>query len=537
MYYLGIDFGAQNIMVQYLGDQSGIGDLVKFDDGNDEYDYCPNAYAIDDNGTEYFGWRAVDALSRNEIKRERFFDHYKSHLIEQVDNGVNRYTKEITPQVLFYKLLQYTLKVSFQYIKDHVNDNAEIRRVVITLPASWENAILRDMYASTFYKVCQELKIAAELKIIEEPTAAVIRLIKQIQSKDAFNCAVLDIGASTTDVSICRYNPTNEQGEVIKIVAKANNNKAGRHFDELVAQQISDERSHEALKKAEQLKQSDPEGTARRRNFFIGEIWKAFREKLTRQKVEKLASEFADDCADLIRKTLATHEENINVDYLMVCGGMSSLEFGFKDSLVDAVSRILPGCKIPGFNHQETTDNTLKRRAICYGAASLAKDPGLIKERLGFDLLLEVVQGGEQQLDYLEIFPADLEINDSEHEVSVLDLVERNNWPCIYVDTGAEGQLSPALKLASRSKGSDVMHRIALSFDRPIIQTAGIFEGTQIIDIAPEDTSYDLSIKLLSDGALRVEIISFRDGTVLSSGVLQSMRESFRSPNRIRIGR
>lgn len=425
-YYLGVDFGAQNIMVHYLKDGGG-GGLVQLEQAKE---YMPNCYARMPDGGELFGAAALEAFyDEGRIDEGCFFEHYKGDLVSDSEppstEGEAPQAEadgEITPKWLLERILLEVLRRAVTYLKQNdVRDQKtlEIARIVVTVPAGWQETYLRSVYLDALEHATQELGIATEFLIVSEPAAASAHLLRTLEKQGeqgAVTCVVLDIGASTMDVSLCNYEFGGD--EPIQVIKGLSSEKAGRHFDKLMAKYLGDEADPDNLHEAERLK---IDGSSRPGGRSLKKFYQMWKSKFDESRLQRHARELVDEAFRLIGQTLDTYGAERSVDFLVACGGMSALGFGFGDALKRRLARELPACRAPGFDGDQFAPN-LRRNAIGYGACRLAENPALVTERLGCEVWASLEREGNAPLRTMMI-PADVKLAASEVRRSLVDAI------------------------------------------------------------------------------------------------------------------
>ncbi|GIW21707.1 MAG: hypothetical protein KatS3mg068_0714 [Candidatus Sericytochromatia bacterium] len=218
---IGIDFGAENIVTVAVGyDKLGRSDLRLINlDGNIS---IKNYIAQNKNSNNIEIGSEVKSYY---IHKEYIHDYswisgrYKSYILEE--------EKPYFP-ILPEKLFEYGIKKIIEKIKKFdfsILLSGALRNLCVGIPQSW-NIDKKKLYYETLFNLWD----FGEVYILSEPIAATIAVykksLKDIANK---NIMILDIGASTFDISFSKYNDKNKKLDIYNINYRSN--YAGHFFD------------------------------------------------------------------------------------------------------------------------------------------------------------------------------------------------------------------------------------------------------------------------------------------------------------------
>jgi hypothetical protein len=221
---IGIDFGAENIVVVAIGyDNKGRADYKLVN--------------LDSSGSvkNYIGEKKSDKSIEigNEVKI--------SYIYKEINNDYNwiggRYKAFIAEKSAPYfektpeELIRYGLREIINKIETFDFSpllSGELNNLTVGVPQSWgfqKKLIYRDIL--TFWK-------HGSVNLLSEPVAATIAAYKRSTTEIGSNIImILDIGASTFDISFARYNEENKNLEIFKTTYRSE--WAGHFFDSLFA--------------------------------------------------------------------------------------------------------------------------------------------------------------------------------------------------------------------------------------------------------------------------------------------------------------
>ena len=219
---IGIDFGAENIVVIAIGyDSKGRKDykLINLDSNFSIKNYIgqkpDESYDIGSDVKLSYAHHNLDK-SYNWVE-----GRYKSHLSEETrnDNIFQKSEKlaQIGLDILLNKIESFDFSPFFQ---------GTLRNISVGIPQAWDNK-RKDIYFKSLANWQH-----GEVFLLSEPVAATISAIhKSVNNLQDIPVMILDIGASTLDISFSRYEDNN-----IKVYKTAKRiDKAGHFFDIIFA--------------------------------------------------------------------------------------------------------------------------------------------------------------------------------------------------------------------------------------------------------------------------------------------------------------
>ncbi len=222
---IGIDFGAENIVIIAIGfDNKGRKDykLINLDS-----DYSIKNY-IGQKSDQSYDIGSEVKLSYAHNNSDKSYDwvegRYKSYLSEQ-NNGLK---SELTFDKS-EKLAQIGLNILLEKIERFDFSpflQGQIRNISVGIPQSWDNK-RKDIYLKSLLKWNH-----GEVYLLSEPVSATISAIyKSVKDLSNIPLMILDIGASTLDISFSKYEKPNIT--VYKTAKRID--KAGHFFDIIFA--------------------------------------------------------------------------------------------------------------------------------------------------------------------------------------------------------------------------------------------------------------------------------------------------------------
>lgn len=389
--YLGIDFGAENIMLSYKTDDNDFIEIVNFSDKP----YIKNYYAIDKDKKEYFGIEAqevyLDLLDEDE--EMVFISKYKQDLTKTKDELEDKYDA-IKPQELLVKMLRY-IKKELENSFEKNNTPINIKNTVITIPIRWKHD---GTTIIEVYRLAMQTVGFKNFRIEAEPVAAAANVITLTQEKYKLfglenppqigdNILIVDIGASTLDVNLCKY------GNPINAVIGDGNEYAGNYLDALICSYKDglpldelkkfDNRYFEDLYEVKSLKE---DGSKLRRYVK--------KNKKDGEKIKHASSLYVDDVSKTV-VDIIENKFNEQIDYFVICGGMSQYKFdNFLKNIAQRLKDRLPN-KLKNtifFNDYKEFNQDFLHKTIVNGASMLSYDSELVTRNLPFYLGMIVRQ-------------------------------------------------------------------------------------------------------------------------------------------------
>jgi len=399
--YLGIDFGAENIMVSYKIDDNSQIYNIEFNGKN----HLKNCYAFTNN-EEYFGDDAIDKfLESNNTNEFVFIDKYKQDLVktdEKIDK--NKYEK-LRPKQILIKMLTHIKNETENHLRTNRKiEDFNLTNSVITIPVAWK--LKPDIIE--VYKIAMQKAGFKKFQIESEPVAAAADIIstsitnyesigleKAPQASDTI--LLVDIGSSTLDVNLCTYS------KPIRTEVGNGNEFAGNYFDALVCSKskktfleklLSFRNEYfDELLDFKDIKES-PRKIAKelRQNTPLGKEIKT----ATTKYIDTVATSIQKIVQELIRTS--NHEQ---IDYFVVCGGMSQYDGeNFLERLFQKSQKLLPYVlnKTILIN-KNNKSKSLLYEAIVHGATLLAKDPQLVTKNIPYHLgiIVKTEEGTETE--------------------------------------------------------------------------------------------------------------------------------------------
>jgi hypothetical protein len=391
--YLGIDFGAENIMVSYkVDDNSEIYDL-EFNGKN----HLKNCYALRDK-EEYFGDEAIDEfLEFNNTNGFVFIDKYKQDLIktdEKIDKS--KYEKLKPKQILVKMLTRIKSEIENHLKTNRKIENFNLANTVITIPVAWK--LKPDIIQ--VYKLAMQQAGFKKFQIESEPVAAAADIISTsvtnyeslgLEKAPEVSDTILlvDIGASTLDVNLCTY------AKPICTEVGNGNEFAGNYFDALVCSKSKKSFLDKLLSFRneyfdELLDFKDIKESPRK-------IAKELRNNTPLGKEIKIAtSKYIDTVAKSIQKIVQEIIRNSvhkQIDYFVVCGGMSQYNGeNFLERLFQKSQELSPEIfENTILINKNNKSKSLLYEAIVHGATLLAKEPQLVTKNLPYHLGIIII--------------------------------------------------------------------------------------------------------------------------------------------------
>ena len=534
--YLGIDFGAENIMLSYKTDDDEAITTLQFNN----QPYFKNYYAKDrKSGKEYFGSEAYDfyfdSLDGGSGDNVVFISRYKQDLVKSKEELDAKYT-DTTPQEVLIKMLGHIKKEIEDYFAK--NDTAvEIKNSVITIPVIWK----LDTTVIQLYKLAMEEVGFKNFRIEAEPVAAAANVITLTRDKyklfdlkhppqEGDTILLVDIGASTLDVNLCKYaNP-------ITAIIGNGNEYAGNYLDALLCSykndlnleelQRYDNRYIEELDEIKALKE-----TPRALNRYI---------KKNPQDEKKIVSA-SDRYVQTITKSIEEiidKEFDEKIDYFVVCGGMSRYSFNnFLKDIADKLKRSMPQ-KLKNtifFNENKSFNDDFLHKTIVNGAAMLAKNPELVTKNLPYymGIIVNVGQGGsikQRKRMPVVLLEKGLPIKKSSKKISLIDRLKKQKVISVSYALKTEAFTHPnqPIEIFTASHEKEIK-----SFESKDTKTQTIkFQLTQnyrnrkdIDTICVDALSY-----IDENGIIRIDIIDESNNKVMAEGKFDKfadMEENF----------
>lgn len=401
---IGIDFGAENIVVVAIGnDKLGRSDLrlVNLDNNIAIKNYIAqkknNAIEIGSEIKSYY------------IHKEYIHDYswisgrYKAYILEKEKPDFS-----ISPE----KLFEYGIREIIEKIKKFdfsILLSGKIRNLCIGIPQSWNNEKKK-----FYYQTLLNLWDFGEVYILTEPIAATITVYKK-SLKDIIdkNIMILDIGASTFDISLSKYNDKSKKLDVHNI--KYRSNYAGHFFDIVFTaftlfDNINKNASYELIDRITKLKLRNIEDYINHikinqekfsillleieniKENYISEIFKFNRKRIidinlkntftvNKQIYENALKYYTSLIYSDIQKVLESFSkiDNINSIIPILCGGSSAL-YGLEKELKSRFSDI-ELFSISKENSGSKIDST-----IAVGLAYYSQNKNFIEKSLDYDI-------------------------------------------------------------------------------------------------------------------------------------------------------
>ena len=124
--YLGIDFGAENIMVSYR-DNTNINKVIDLGDQAGKL-YMKNYFALDaKSSTKYYGKNAKDEYRKN--NEIIFFSRYKQDLIKEESSLSSYYIRnKITPSMILKEMMIYLKGYLDNYLSKNLGSSVKIKK-------------------------------------------------------------------------------------------------------------------------------------------------------------------------------------------------------------------------------------------------------------------------------------------------------------------------------------------------------------------------------------------------------------------------
>lgn len=203
---------------------------------------------------------------------------------------------------------------------------------------------------------------------------------------------IVDIGASTTDVSICKFSSP------IITYEGAMGIYAGNYCDAMIAAKAfnidimdllnNPKEFTDLLKDAKDIKETKDQRKIEKKQLIFH--YNEQQITITNQFMTEITDKFIDDIFEIIKKSIDKFEElqtaKATIHHFLICGGMGSYNFGnFKKKLFNKCKNeyqvIFKNCMI-----LEDPGKTVLSDSISLGAAMLAKDQSLVVENLNYDV-------------------------------------------------------------------------------------------------------------------------------------------------------
>ena len=334
---IGIDLGTGNSCVGVM--EGGKATVIANSEGNRT---TPSVVFIKDNQREV-GSQAKRKMVMNPkntisfVKRfmgANFYDDDVQKMLKQVtydvvnENNKPRFNidgKKYTPE----EISSYILSTMKKTAEDYYGE--EVKKAVITVPA-WFNDAQRQAT-----KVAGELAGLEVLRIINEPTAAILSSNIDINGKDQ-TVAVFDFGCGTLDISVCELS----EGLVEVLASYGDVFLGGANFDNAIVEWIVDEFKKDEnfnlkndpmayarlMEAAEKAKCELSSSTTTEINLpyitVIDNIPKHFVKTLTRAKFNELTEDIITKAIDCTRKAFEKAGKTCKeIDRILLVGGMT----------------------------------------------------------------------------------------------------------------------------------------------------------------------------------------------------------------------
>lgn len=228
---IGIDFGTSTSVIKIKTykdnepmDAKEMADYVRFDNK----DTLPTLVYTTVDGRYLVGYEAENAAVRGVLHQ-----NFKLDLIS-------------TDRSIQEEAIQYT-EIFLKYLCDTYNEQknyfptCDTETTYISYPAKWSDE-LREIMTNLVQKVGFK-----NVNGLDEPTAAIHTVMVQESSKlslnsnNSANILMIDMGAGTTDLVLCRYTPNSEQQiSIINTWPKADSSClfGGREIDEVLCEYV-----------------------------------------------------------------------------------------------------------------------------------------------------------------------------------------------------------------------------------------------------------------------------------------------------------
>jgi len=382
--YLGIDFGAENIMVSYKTKKDDTIKMVYFNDKP----YIKNYYALANNKQEYFGQEAQDIYldSLDENNNILFISKYKQDLVKSTSSIDKEKYKSLSPQKVMIKMLRYVKKEFEKKFELEENTTVNIISSVITIPILWK----LDATVIQMYKLAMQEVGFKNFRIEAEPVAAAANVITLTRDKyklfglqnapqSGDNILLIDIGASTLDVNLCKYeNP-------IKTIVGEGNEYAGNYLDALLCH-YKESIDLEELLKFSNTYFEDIHDIKRLKEDSRGLHRFAKRNPADGANITKASKQYIEEITNSIVEIITNNFEE-SIEYFVICGGMSQYNYddflkNFALSLKEKLPKRLKNTIF--FNNYSEFNNDFLHKTIVNGAAMLAADPKLVTKNLPY---------------------------------------------------------------------------------------------------------------------------------------------------------
>jgi len=547
-FYLGIDFGAANIMAAWISEDNDVIQRLRFkdseaSDGNKNKTWLPNWYATEKNGTEYFGWDAKNLHEKHALnEHESEIDFYYNYKIclhefgsEKRENDRNR-AKYAMEKVLGFIKEQAEIQFRMEEL-EYV-----LEKLVLTVPVGWAESKTRELYLEVVGKVFPQVVV----RLVAEPVAASIPLLNLIHKDgEEKNCLIVDIGASTLDVSLVK-----DVGMPPLEVEKGfHNTFAGNYCDKKIAEWLQKKNiasEQDAMHKAIELKEGGKKKSAldsvfggwamRKAAEAMFNIFTDVKNSWSDLKAKRLSQEMAEKAVETIGETIDQLQNGAGkIDYLLFCGGMSKFEWGYIDNIITLLKKQYPGvmehCQVDrDLPEQLSITDEMRDMAIAKGAARLAKDPALVVEQLGYDV--GAVLSFNNMHYYPPVIRADIKLLNDRQEFSFYESVQKlkNEIPQINNNgfTLRPNDLD-SIPIWFRRPGKK-RHTFHALLDNSWARTK--MEGQEeIVELPSQGSSYDLNFVIDEDGIIQINLIDLQNNTTIGTA-----HYDVNSPHELKIG-
>ena len=544
-FYLGIDIGTANCHVS--AQPSGISSGISYDIGGDIShgittvkfprtaqqpeqhwpDYLPNLMLVRDESAkghstkghgaeehekethdiEAYGWEAQQRAQQYQqnntpyrlyrsVLRELF---YPQHPAEQAVADASRSLQQPPALQRWQKQLVHLLLASLDYLKHRFkHEQCVLAGLTLTLPpintapqTESETKAQPQLSQQAMQAVQQALTQAGQaecpIRVINAPLAAQLDMLSQIAiaTQRHGTGLVIDIGASSVDVSICR----SSKQQPLHLLCNYSTECAGDYFDRQLAKSLAPNLSDSELQPlVDSVRAAKQAAENRETDAFIQQLERLFSEHIqtdaqqpTPQQaltrlLEQMSTQITAVIADAMLQS-GMQQNAQSLDWLLICGGMSGLGHGFLSgaeySLTTQLERQIPmlnisapkGSKNSAKNsvewikpqwlihaeqqHRQTQpqsnlqpddpfafealeippadlNHQALRHWVANGAARLAANPALLTDRLAWHLTtrIELQHSPDQPPEYRHIvlFRAGTELN-TKHSLDLAHVI------------------------------------------------------------------------------------------------------------------
>ena len=219
-HYLAIDFGTTNSCCAYLGSQ-GVPQLIQLDGGVNPLNIMPSSiiyYSQPKKGEVYKVGYEAETDRTSEIDGPHYISSVKRWLgynwKRQFPNNL-----KLQPSDVVADILEHIIKRAEEHL-DTISTKSKIKRCVITHPTMFNRKQLKDI-KQAFKKVG-----IADLKLIDEASAASLGTISQRKQQGDYRLLVYDFGGGTIDIVLSQVN-SNGNDITIEPLAHGGNPKYG----------------------------------------------------------------------------------------------------------------------------------------------------------------------------------------------------------------------------------------------------------------------------------------------------------------------